>query len=337
MSDSFFGAACALLAAVAWANAVIFFKRSGEKVAPLALNLFKNTVAITMLVATLAVMGEGFGEIAHFPAADFWILALSGFLGITLADTLFFYSLNLCGVGIKSIVDCLYSPFIILFSFILLAESLTLWQWAGALLVLYAVFISTKHPPPKDRTRRQLIAGITLGVIDMGLMGLGIVIAKPVVEEFPVIWATLIRLAAGTAALFVIILFMPQRRSLLAAFRPSKDWKFTLPGSVLGAYMACILWIAGFKYTSASVASILNQTSTIFAIVLASLILKEAFTRRKALAAALALAGIALVSLCGEPVAPSAPPLAGQPAFETGELQEPGAAEPAAPGNPPIK
>ena len=40
---------------------------------------------------------------------------------------------------------------------------------------------------------------------------------------------------------------------------------------------------------------ILNQSASIFALILAALILKEAFTKRKFVAVALALAGIVLV------------------------------------------
>jgi len=170
MDSNTLGVTFALLAALAWAFAMIFFKLSGEKVHPLALNLFKNSIAIILLSATLGVMGQGFGAISSFSAGDFWILAISGIIGITVADTLFFYSLNLCGVGIVSIVDCLYSPYIIFFAFMMLGEVLTPWQLVGAGMVLAAVFITSRHEPPADRTRRQLIAGILIGVVNMGLM-----------------------------------------------------------------------------------------------------------------------------------------------------------------------
>ncbi|MCH7814824.1 MAG: EamA family transporter, partial [Planctomycetes bacterium] len=44
-----------------------------------------------------------------------------------------------------------------------------------------------------------------------------------------------------------------------------------------------------------SLAALLNQTSVIFALVLASVFLKERFTRRKLLAIVLGLAGVVLV------------------------------------------
>jgi drug/metabolite transporter (DMT)-like permease len=51
------------------------------------------------------------------------------------------------------------------------------------------------------------------------------------------------------------------------------------------------------KYTLASVAGILGQSSTIWILIFSVLFLHERFSRRKALAAALAFAGVLLVTL----------------------------------------
>ena len=51
------------------------------------------------------------------------------------------------------------------------------------------------------------------------------------------------------------------------------------------------------KYAQAGAAAVLNQTSTIFVLLLATLFLREPFTPRKLVAAVLALGGIALVTL----------------------------------------
>jgi drug/metabolite transporter (DMT)-like permease len=57
------------------------------------------------------------------------------------------------------------------------------------------------------------------------------------------------------------------------------------------------LWVAAFKYTSVNSAAILNQTSTIFIVILAAIFLKERFTRRLFIATILAIAGSILVLL----------------------------------------
>ncbi len=291
------GETCALAAALSWAIALVLFKRSGERMSPVALSLFKNIVALLLLVLTLVVTWDGVTALEPFEAVDIWILLLSGVLGIALADTVFFYSLERIGVGIIAIVDCLYSPLIILFSFLILSEELSLLDYVGTALILVAVFISSRHTPPPGCTRAQIVAGVLLCALAMALMGIGIVIATPVLRlPFPLMWATTLRLIAGTAALALLTLLSSKRKAYYAALRPGPVWKYCLPASVLGSYLAMIFWVAGFTYTAkAGVAAILNQTTTIFAIILATLILKESFTRRKLLAVTLAMSGVVLV------------------------------------------
>lgn len=299
METNLIGESCALMAALTWAFAMVLFKRSGEHVSPLALNLFKNTVGLALLTATLLITSDGFHVLTRFPREDIVILLLSGLLGIALADTVFFHALNLIGVGLVSIVDCLYSPFVILFSCLILSERPGLSAYVGTGLILAGVLVSSRHAPPADRTRGQLVLGILGGALAMALMTFGIVIAKPVLDlyDFPLIEATALRMLAGTAILAVFALVSSQRKVYWSAFRPSATWKVSLPASVLGAYFALIFWMGGFKYAKASIAGILNQTTVVFALILATVILKESFTRRKLAAVILAASGVMVVTL----------------------------------------
>ena len=69
-----------------------------------------------------------------------------------------------------------------------------------------------------------------------------------------------------------------------------------IPGSILGGYFSLIFWMAGFQLAESGVAAVLNQMSIIFSIILASLLLKEAFTRRKFWALLLAFGGVMIVT-----------------------------------------
>ena len=289
------GQTCALSAALSWALALVLFKKSGEQVAPLALNLFKNAIGVVLLGLTLLAMGEWPHVMRDNEIEDIYILVLSGILGIALADTLLFWSLNLIGVGLLAIVDCAYSPMIIFMAWLLLSREITLAHYIGGGLVMSAVFLSSQHQPLENRTRAQLLGGILLAILALASMAVGIVLAKPLLKYFPLIWATFFRLLVGSLTLALIALSSQQRGAIWAVFKPAAVWKFSIPGAILGAYLSMILWIAGFKYTSEPVAAILNQTSTIFALVLATLVLKEAMTGRKVLAVALAVVGVIVV------------------------------------------
>ena len=55
-SGEFYSALCAVL----WAIAVVLFRKSGEHVPPVALNLFKGVFGLLMFLPTMAVLGLPF-------------------------------------------------------------------------------------------------------------------------------------------------------------------------------------------------------------------------------------------------------------------------------------
>ncbi len=289
------GETCALLAALTWSIAIVLFKRSGETVAPLSLSLFKNIVGIVLLAVTLPIVGEGLSIFRLLDPSEIFILVISGIIGIAIADTIMFYALNLIGVGLLTIAECAYAPGVVVFAWLLLAEEIAAHHFVGGALVVVAVFISSTHKPPVDRTRNQLLLGMFLGAFAVTLMAAAIVIAKPVLERAPLISASMLRLVGGTVVLGALMAASPYRRKLFGVFKPSPVWRTCVPAAALGTYLAMIFWIAGFKYAGASVAAILNQTSTVMALIFATLILKERFTRRKFVSAVLAFGGVMIV------------------------------------------
>jgi drug/metabolite transporter (DMT)-like permease len=302
MSAHLIGQTAALLTALTWACALVLFKRSGEHVPPIGLNLFKNTIALLLLGATLPVFmafdsGHALAPLAGFDASQFLILALSGIIGIALADTLLFYGLNLIGVGLLSIIDCAYSPCILLCAWLLLGEvPAGVMPYVGGTLIIAGVFTASRHTPPPNRTRAQMLLGMSLVLLAIVTMAVGVVMAKPVIEEMAVLWATAIRLLAGTLALALYTLLGRGWRSHWAIFRPAPAWKFAVPAAVLGTYLSLIFWIAGFKYTYAAVAAVLNQTSVVFAMVLAVIFLHEPLGPRKLLSFTMAMTGVVIVT-----------------------------------------
>lgn len=284
----------ALLAAFTWALALTLFKRSGETVPPLALNLFKNVVALVLMGATV-LFADADAAAPTGTWGEVGILMISGILGIALADTAFFYCLNQVGLGLVTIVECLYSPLVILCAFFMLGERVSVLHGVGGAFIICAIMVSTRHDLPPHCTRRQMIVGFMAGAFSMALMAFGIVLAKPVLEHYSLIHAAMWRLLAGTVVIMVLTLFTDRRGAYWSVFRPSRTWRFTIPAAILGTYFAMLFWVAGFKYANAATAGILNQSSMVFAIVLATLVLKEPFTRRKLLAILLALTGVAIV------------------------------------------
>jgi drug/metabolite transporter (DMT)-like permease len=291
----FLGEALSLLTAVVWAFAVTLFRKSGETVHPLALNAFKNLLAITLLVPTILLSGHPL--ILRPDSAVYAALLLSGAIGIGIGDTLFFKSLNDLGAGLTGIVVCLYSPFIIAFSYLWLKETLSPLQLAGVLLIITAVLITTIQRKAANVSGVKILSGVTYGILASAAMAVGVVLMKPLLNAYAVVWVAVIRLIGGMIILTLILILSPNRSSILGSLLTAHNRYYTVAGSFFGAYVSMVLWIAGIKYTQASIASALNQTSTIFIFIFAGVILKEPMNLRRTIGIILAFAGAFLVSL----------------------------------------
>ncbi len=281
--------------AVVWALAIILLKRSMDQVSAFTLNLFRVVASCVFFGLTFAFMGQAPWRSA--PPGDYALLLASGIIGIAVSDTLFHKGLDLLGAGLTAIVDCLYSPLVVALAFLVLDERIGVWQLAGMMLVVGGVLVAARVAPPPGATRRRLVVGFALGSLAMLTVALGIVIAKNVLERSPVLWATTVRQVGALGVMLPAALISPKRRVYLGALRPQAHWRHLVPGAFCGSYGALMLWIAGMKHTQAGAAAIINQSSTIFVLILAALLLKESFTRRKLLACGLAFAGILLVAL----------------------------------------
>ena len=288
------GITCSLGAAFLWALALVLFKKSGETISPMALNIFKCTVTLPLFVLTLLLFNiELFPD---RPLSDWIIFSLSGIFGITLADTFFFMALGRLGAGMTAVIDCLYLPLILFFSFIFLDEILGVKGLCGACLVIGAIVISSAARPVVPIPRKNLIQGLVLGLLAVSFLAGSIVMIKYRLEEVHFLWASFVRLLAGTIGLYLLALLHSDKKSLAAELYPSKSWRTALPASIIGNYMAMMAWLAGIKYILVSVAAVLNQLSAIFIFILAAIFLKEPITLPRLTATILAVSGAIIVA-----------------------------------------
>ena len=281
--------------AVLWSGATILFRKSGEHVTPVVLNVFKNTIALLLFVLSLAVRGGPFVP-PTASAEDWLVLLLSGVVGIGIADSLFFAALNRLGAGGNAIVSCLYAPLAVLASFIYLHERIGPALLVATALMVVAIPLGTwqSWTPLSTADARRTAGGVALGACAMLLMAVAIVYAKPVLDGADPWWATTVRVAGGLLFLGPQGMLRRHRADVLRCFRPSRLWSVAIPAAIIGSYLAMIVWILGMKYSYASLAAVLNQTSTIFTVLLGWLFLRERVTVRKTCAVVLAFGGAAI-------------------------------------------
>jgi drug/metabolite transporter (DMT)-like permease len=300
------GEICALLAPLAWSVAVVFFKRASV-VAPVSLNLFKNSVAVGLLVVTMAVAG-----IAVPPdrSPEDWARLLgSGLIGLALGDTLIFGALARIGAARLAVVDTVYAPLVVLLAWAFLGETPGASFLLGAAAVLGGIAIASvprapvegggregaASAPAPGATPQDVVTGTVMAVGAIACTAVGVVLAKPALGSGHLVEITCTRLVAGVVGQLVWVGLRGEGARAAEAFRPGGPWRVLLPGAVIGTYLALVLWLGGFAWADASVAAVLNQLATVYILVFARVFLGESLQPRQIVGALVAAAGAAWI------------------------------------------
>ncbi len=284
----------AIAAAVFWSLAVVLFRKAGELASPPALNLFKNLIALGCYVPLIAIV-SGL-QMPDWNGRDWLLVALSGVLGIAVADTMFFAALNRLGAGLNAVVNCLYFPSLALQAYLFLGQPVSPGALAGGLLVISAILLGAAGGPLPGTSRRDLLVGVLFAAGGVVVVGLGVVLIDALLDRSPVLLTTAVRLAFGLVALLPVLLIRSVRVELRGLLVPSAWWRIAVPGSVLGTALAMWAWLKGFAESdNIAAVGVLNELSTVFVFLLATWLLGEPLTVRRSLAAGLGFIGAALV------------------------------------------
>lgn len=279
-----------LLSAATWAVGVILYRQLGATLQPLQLSLLKNPLVLAMvLVAIPLVHGTALPD---FTATQMLIALGSGVIGIAIADTLYFRALNQLGAGRMGVLGNFYSPAVIVLSVLFLDERLTLMQFIGFGLVSLGVFLVAERRADDLGGGRALLKGLAIGLVAILLMAVAIVMVKRTLEAQPLLWVTALRMGGAVAGLWLVALLLRGRESTLLPPLASVPWRKLLLAAFVGQFLSMVFWLGGYKFTSASVAAILNESSSVFILLLAWAWLKEPLSRRAMAGVALTIAGV---------------------------------------------
>ena len=293
-----FGIFIALTCAFVWSVSLILLKMSSNDVPGQVLNLGKNTLGLIFLLPT-AYLVEG--PMPQIQDGDLIALLTSGFVGIGIADALTLLSMKHLKAGEFALLECLLAPCIITLSVIFLGETVSTKELLGALCVGLGLLLTIELNQLENKNNdKNLDKKPVLGVVLMSLglltMAGGILIVDPSYERVPLFWIIAIRMVAGVIGSSIVFLLFPNRKASLQQLIGSKNKALLLTGFIFSAYISISLWVAGFKYNDASIAAVLNQTSTFFTLILAAVILKEKLTTKKIIATIIATLGVILIS-----------------------------------------
>lgn len=294
------GEIAALTSAMLWAvSSVLFGSQSGR--VPATTMSVVRLVAATALLWLVALLLFASGRLGAIGLGQAAALVAGGMLGLGLGDTLYFASLRLLGVARAFPISMASFP---LLTFVLAAlfadEAITRPILLGSLLIIAGITLialreaaaagATAEAPPPSQARRGVLLVLAAALL-WSIAGVWLVSASDGVS--PVLVGA-IRIPA--AALFTGALARAAGHAL-GPGRYGGGWLPLAVAGVFGTGVGSLLYVVGVQEAGASRTAILSSTSPLFALPLATLVLRERIGARVAAGTVLSVLGIWLVTL----------------------------------------
>ncbi len=294
ISSSALGGIAALGAAASWALSTVLWRRIGDVLPPLSMNLNKCLLGIAYLLVALPFVERGALDLRAF-----LYLGISGVLGIALADTFFFASLIALGSKNASVLCTLGPVFTALGAVAFLGERPSLAVWIGIALTSSGVLAVLWERTGSQAAGAVRLSGLKYALLSLVCMTAAMLLAKRGVATVSPLLATLVRI--GWAAVAMLLWSFLRRRAsvTLAVWRQPRLLRQIVFVVFVGTFGGFWLSLVALKLVDASVATILISTTPLFVLPLAATVLREHVSGRAVVGAALAVAGVAMVLVAG--------------------------------------
>ncbi|MBD3379765.1 MAG: EamA family transporter [Candidatus Omnitrophica bacterium] len=292
MNYTLLGGLAALFSAFAWAFDPILFKKLGERVSPLGLNLGRGAIGVLLL--SVMLLPFGFSPI---PARSLFFLVVSGIFGIALGDTFFFMGLMRIGPRLSILMETLCPVVSVLLAVIVLRERPGIAVWSGIVLTISGVAWVLWERAPREKLKEHWAPGVKFGILSVLSTSVGIIFLKIGVKDVPPVQATAVKLFAGTLGLALWGLVGLKIKTWVRPLRHAGTFSVLTLAVVIGICGGLLFSVIAIKYTIASIAVPLNSTTPLFVLPLVAVLYKEKISLRAFLGALVAVIGIILIFL----------------------------------------
>lgn len=293
----YLGELAAVLAAVAWAVATWIYSQFSHRFSAMQMNIVKGIVASTMMLFVLPVLPL---PTLALSASHFWVLAISGVIGIAIGDSAYFAALKRIGANKTLLLESLAPPLSGILALVVLGSALSSQSWLGVIMttmaVTYVVF------QPSDNNQANSKSGLCFGLLASICQATGVVISHYalVAGDIPPLLGALIRLSVGVFAVFVVVAFIEKNpiSSMWEKLKQlqNKDKRWLVLAIMVGTFLALWLQQIALKNANPAIAQTLIATSPLFILVIYAWN-GEPISKKNVIGTLVALMGISLFFL----------------------------------------
>jgi drug/metabolite transporter (DMT)-like permease len=304
------GELAALLTSLLWVGSSLAFSAAGRRTSVTTINLLRCLVAVMGLWIAFVVLHH-----AWFPSAtwrDVILLGASGVCGLAIGDQLLFSAFVSIGARLSMLIMTTVPIMAAALAVPVLGETLPWTSFAGMAVTLSGIaWVVAERPERREPDARSLAPiGVMCAVGAAACQAVGMVLARKCLSgrqelelapltELP---AQVIRMSFGAAGVIVVATVVSLRgRTHLRAGLP-RALPFILMGALAGPMLGVYCSLVAVHHASTGVATTLMSLTPVFILPFAVLIEKERLSARAIVGAAIAVVGVALLTLDLHPV-----------------------------------
>jgi drug/metabolite transporter (DMT)-like permease len=299
---SHIGEVAAILTAVFWTVTALSFEAASKRIGSLAVNLFRLLVGFVFL-CIFTYFYRGF----LFPVdagRDTWLwLLLSGLVGFVFGDLCLFQAFVVIGARISMLIMALAPPITVLISWIILGETMTLWNFAGMAVTMTGIAIVVLTRDARGDNIRNIVPlkfnfplwGLLLAFGGAVGQSLGLVLSKYGMKGYDPFASSQIRVLAGIFGFSVIVTMMRQWKDLGAAVKLRKPMIQLSTGAFFGPFLGVSFSLLAVQHANMGVAATLMSIVPIMIIPPSMLLNKEKVTAKEIIGAIVAVTGVAML------------------------------------------
>jgi drug/metabolite transporter (DMT)-like permease len=288
----YLGELAAVATAFCWSSNSVLFTYAGRRVGSASVNLARLWLAVGLAAGLHAVL-FGVPWPAGAGAARLGWLALSGVIGFAVADALLFEAFLLIGPRISMLLTISVPVFSAALAWLALGEVLGVLEILAIAVTLAGIagVVAERTPGAEAKPphwRRGLLYGLggSLG------QAVGLLFSRyGLAGDFSPVSATVIRLAAGAAALGVFALLRGDVPGHFHRMRDGRALGQILVGAVTGPVVGVILSLYAITHAPMGIAATLMSLSPVILLPAGRYLFEERFTWRAIAGTLLAMAG----------------------------------------------
>jgi len=293
--NSHLGEFAALLTACFWTATSLSFESASNKIGSVAVNILRLIMGFIFL-SIFTFFRRGMILPLDAPPENWFWLVLSGLVGFVFGDLFLFKSYTVIGSRFAMLIMTLVPPITAFFSFVILGEKLTVFNYIGMTLTFFGITLAifSRNGRGEKLTLKLAPRGMLYALGGAVGQALGLVLSKLGLRNYDPFAATQIRIIAGISGFAILVTILKRWKNVTKATTNRAAMIPTTVGAFFGPFLGVSFSLIAIKFTEAGIASTIMALVPVLIIIPAVVLYKQKVTFPEIAGAIISVGGVAL-------------------------------------------